>query len=980
MSQTMAPRQTRNSHRHIRRSLGAAIAFVLAISSIAFLGPPANAAPDDPPTIVSLTFDDGNSDQLAAAAIMKSHGMPGTFYVNSGAVGMSGFLTLAQLNALRTDGHEIGGHTLNHTDLTTLPTEEARRQICLDRANLHAWGFEPRSFAYPFAMTSTAVRQLVQGCGYNSARNLGDIESRFGCAGCPNAESIPPSSPFETKALDQVDSTWTLQDFQDVVTNAEQSGGGWVQLTFHNFCGTVCGELSVSESVFTQFLDWLELRKASNNTSVKTVGDVIGGTVKPPVATPDPTPITDPSGLNNPGFETLNSSGIPMCWQQAGFGANTAAFSTVTPGRTGNRASRVTVTNYVDGDAKLLPSLDLGTCSPSVTAGKSYVLRGWYASTALTQFAVYLRTAAGGWEYWTSSPHLAASATFTQAVWTTPAIPAGYTGISFGLNLFSNGTLTTDDYSISATDSKPVTSAVVSPAVPDGLAGWYKTKPTVTLTLETGSAGAVRQYSYDGTAWIDYTAPIVVPDGTHTLSYRARTDDTVVEAARTLALKVDSTVPTVTPTFDKATRKVDATAADATSGAGPIQYREGSGAWGAFVGPITMGPAATNLEFRVTDAAGNVSAVAPLAIPAALISTDTVAPAAPDGLAGWYKTKPTVTLTKTSGAASAIREYSIDNGPWTAYATPIELSDGNVLRYRLRDGDDVEEAHVLTLKIDTVVPVVTPAFDKSTRKVSATATDGGSLVDRIEQRIGGGAWVAYTGAWVPSDAAQSIEFRAYDKAGNVSAVKTLSVPERHAASSTRLTISPSATTYGKRFAATVNVDVPAGEPAATGSVTLLADGKAIGSGTVVNGAATVSFLGALPVGTRSITAAYAGDATTKPSTSAPALLTIAKATPKVSFSLSSSKARAGKTRIKVKTVVSVPGTSVKPSGRLYVLVDGKTVGRATLSASRNGKLTITLPKFKSRMIGKKVKVSVKFAGSSNLKAVTSTKKSLRIRS
>lgn len=980
MSQTMAHSTDHRSHQHLRRSLATAIAFVLAISSLALVAPPAGAAPDDPPTVVSLTFDDGNSDQLAAAAIMKSHGMPGTFYVYSGAIGMSGFLTLAQLNGLAADGNEIGGHTLNHTDLTTLPTEEARRQICLDRANLHAWGLAPRSFAYPFAMTSPAISQLVQGCGYNSARNLGDIESRFGCAGCPPAESIPPSSPYETKALDQVDSTWTLQDFKDAVTNAEQAGGGWVQLTFHNFCGAVCGELSVSEAVFTEFLDWLALRQASNNTTVKTVGEVIGGTVKAPVATSDPTPITDPSGLNNPGFETLNSSGVPMCWQQAGYGNNTAAFSTVSPGRTGNRASRVTVSNYVDGDAKLLPSLDLGTCAPPVTPGTSYVLRSWYTSTASTQYAVYLRTSAGGWEYWTSSPYFAASPTYTQAVWTTPAIPPGYTGISFGLNLISDGTLTTDDYSISATDAKPVTSAAVSPTIPDGTDGWYKTKPTVTLTVETGSAGAVRQYSYDGTTWVDYTAPIVVPDGVHTLRYRGKTDDTVFEDARTLSLKVDSTAPTVAPTFDKATRTVNATAADATSGAGAIQYREGTGPWGTFTGPMTMGPEATSLEFRVTDTAGNVSPVATLPVPVALTSTSSVTPTAPDGANGWYDTLPKVTLTKTSGSATSVLEYAIGNGPWTTYNAPIELSDGTEsLTYRVRDGDEVEDSHTLDLKVDTTAPQVTPAFDKTTRKVSATADDGGSGIDRIEQRVGGGAWATYTGAWVPADAATTVEFRAVDKAGNTSAVKTLSVPERHAASTVRLSLSPSSTTYGKRVTATVDVAVPAGEPAATGVVTVLADGKAVGSGSLVNGAATVTLAGPLAARRHTLTATYAGDATTKPSTSAPAVLTIAKATPKLTFSLSSSKAKAGKTRVKVKTVVSVPGTSVRAAGRVYVTVNGKVVGRATLSSGRNGRLTLTLPKFKNRMSGKKVKISVKFTGSSTMKAVTSTKRTLRIR-
>ena len=46
-------------------------------------------------------------------------------------------------------GHEIGGHSVTHPDLTTLPSDEAKRQICDDRVNLTNWGFRVTSLAYP---------------------------------------------------------------------------------------------------------------------------------------------------------------------------------------------------------------------------------------------------------------------------------------------------------------------------------------------------------------------------------------------------------------------------------------------------------------------------------------------------------------------------------------------------------------------------------------------------------------------------------------------------------------------------------------------------------------------------------------------------------------------------------------------------------------------------------------------------------------
>ena len=78
----------------------------------------------------------------------------------------------------------------------------------------------------------------------------------------------------------------------------------------------------------------------------------------------------------------------------------------------------------------------------------------------MTQFAVYPVAGSAPGTYWTSSPYFAASSTFTQAVWTTPAIPSGVTGLSFGLNQFNNGLLTTDSYSFYDTEGAPDPAAV----------------------------------------------------------------------------------------------------------------------------------------------------------------------------------------------------------------------------------------------------------------------------------------------------------------------------------------------------------------------------------------------------------------------------------------------------------------------------------------------------------------------------------------
>jgi len=45
------------------------------------------------PTLVSLTFDDGSSDQYCVRSLLARYSMHATFYVNSGTVGSPGIMT-----------------------------------------------------------------------------------------------------------------------------------------------------------------------------------------------------------------------------------------------------------------------------------------------------------------------------------------------------------------------------------------------------------------------------------------------------------------------------------------------------------------------------------------------------------------------------------------------------------------------------------------------------------------------------------------------------------------------------------------------------------------------------------------------------------------------------------------------------------------------------------------------------------------------
>lgn len=239
-------------------------------------------------TVLSLTFDDGRVSMATVGAMMAAHQLAGTFFTNSGNIGKPGYLSLPQLDAIALAGHEIGGHTLTHPDLATLPLDQVRHQVGDDRNQLLDWGYQVRSFAYPFASASPAIASIVHDCGYNSARSLGELRTSHipentmptdNCSQCDPAENVPPGDPYWTKAPAQIKSNWSLDDLQQEVISAQTNGGGWVQLTLHGVCPTDCSDITLPTNEFNPFLDWVVDQQTQGKLIVRTVGDVIGGPV-----------------------------------------------------------------------------------------------------------------------------------------------------------------------------------------------------------------------------------------------------------------------------------------------------------------------------------------------------------------------------------------------------------------------------------------------------------------------------------------------------------------------------------------------------------------------------------------------------------------------------------------------------------------------------------------------------------------------------
>jgi peptidoglycan/xylan/chitin deacetylase (PgdA/CDA1 family) len=227
-------------------------------------------------TVVSLTFDDGVVDQYALRGLLPASGLTATLYANSGLISNFGIpenrMSLWALRDLSHHGVEIGAHSVDHFDLTTLSTSEARDQVCGDRDRLQAMGFRVVSFAYPYSRVDSGLYNVARSCGYLSARSVGGIA----CRGCPVAETFPPANPYSLRTTDAVLRRTKLIELKRQVRNAERSATAtrpaWLILNFHHICNG-CNKYAISEHHLVALLAWLKHRPPS--TAVRAVGAVM---------------------------------------------------------------------------------------------------------------------------------------------------------------------------------------------------------------------------------------------------------------------------------------------------------------------------------------------------------------------------------------------------------------------------------------------------------------------------------------------------------------------------------------------------------------------------------------------------------------------------------------------------------------------------------------------------------------------------------
>jgi peptidoglycan/xylan/chitin deacetylase (PgdA/CDA1 family) len=189
---------------------------------------------------------------------------------------------------------------------------------------------------------------------------------------------------------------------------------------------------------------------------LNSVGNLTLDDVLLQVAAPS-TPETVPNNSLELGAPT------PTGWSSSKWGNNTATHEHVNEGHTGTKSVKVTMSNYVDGDAKWFFD-PINTLTP----GKQYRFTAWYKGTALPH-AVALYIDETGKEQYVGlpSPQTVSATTWTKYT-DTLTVPANAKWVSVFFFVNQNGWLQTDDYSIADYHPNGFNNALLTLTFDDG--------------------------------------------------------------------------------------------------------------------------------------------------------------------------------------------------------------------------------------------------------------------------------------------------------------------------------------------------------------------------------------------------------------------------------------------------------------------------------------------------------------------------------
>jgi peptidoglycan/xylan/chitin deacetylase (PgdA/CDA1 family) len=124
---------------------------------------------------LTFSYDDGETYDIKLAQILRSHGMKGTFNLNSGTLAETEggkYVSKYKLAEIY-EGHEIAIHGVEHKNLLDMTDEEVAIELMVDRQNLEKLIGKPiHGMAYAFGAFDERIMKIAQTVGVHYSRTV----------------------------------------------------------------------------------------------------------------------------------------------------------------------------------------------------------------------------------------------------------------------------------------------------------------------------------------------------------------------------------------------------------------------------------------------------------------------------------------------------------------------------------------------------------------------------------------------------------------------------------------------------------------------------------------------------------------------------------------------------------------------------------------------------------------------------------------
>ncbi|MBR4887846.1 MAG: polysaccharide deacetylase family protein [Clostridia bacterium] len=221
--------------------------------------------PDYKTRAVTLSYDDGKSEDRKMVEILNKYGVKCTFNLNAGKIeGDDNRVQFEEFAALY-EGHEIACHTLTHPHLNNLDVGGIAYQIVKDRELLEEkTGKIIRGFAYPFGLAERpGMVDCIGSCGIRYGRTT---VSTYGFdlpvdylrwhATCHQADPKLPELAKEFFKPDDLEHPWRIRpQLFYIWGHSYEYAGCWEKL--EEMCALVGGKENVWYATNMEIVDYV---------------------------------------------------------------------------------------------------------------------------------------------------------------------------------------------------------------------------------------------------------------------------------------------------------------------------------------------------------------------------------------------------------------------------------------------------------------------------------------------------------------------------------------------------------------------------------------------------------------------------------------------------------------------------------------------------------------------------------------------------